>query len=291
MNTATKLVALALLGCACGPGLLIVDSGDETSSNDSTTSSSSSSSETSTSTSTSTSEETDPGESWVFVPEHDVFELHQCDSFAQDCPGGEKCVPYSSTGGTWDANKCVPVLGDQAVGEPCTYGGVVEATDDCDATSHCWDVMDVDGEAIGTCMAFCMGTPDMPECPEGSQCLISSDSAINLCIGTCDPILQDCNDGLACFWTYTEFRCVFTTENLQPGEPCSFINDCVQGNICIPADVLPSCANSACCSPFCDLELGDQPCEVLPGTACVPFFEEGTALPGYEHVGVCIVPP
>jgi hypothetical protein len=299
MNTAFKLVVLALLGCACGPGSFRVDASGEASTDDSTTSASSSSSETSTTetsttdtstTETSTTETTDSGETNPFVPTYDVFESDPCDPFMQDCPDGEKCVPWGSTGGGWDATKCVPVMGDQAAGEPCTYHGVVEATDDCDATGMCWDVMDVDGEPIGTCTPFCLGTADEPECPEGSQCSVNSSGVINLCISICNPILQECNDGLACYWANNGFNCIFTTQDIPTGEPCGFINDCAEGNGCIATEELPSCAGSACCSPFCDLDLGDQPCDVLPGTACVPFFEQGMAPPGYENVGVCLVP-
>jgi hypothetical protein len=290
MNTAPKFVMLALLGCACGPGRLSVASSDETSTDGSSTSTSSSTSETST-TETSTTETADSGETLAFVPEYDVVEETGCDPYLQDCPDGEKCVPYGRNGGNWNASKCVPVLGDQAAGEPCTYAGTVESTDDCDATSFCWDVVEIEGEAVGTCTPFCMGTPDEPECPEGSQCIIASDSSINLCIWQCDPILQDCNEGLACYWASNGFNCIFTTQDIPPGEPCGFINDCVQGHVCVTFEVLPSCAGAACCSPWCDLDLGDQPCEVLPGTTCASFFEQGMAPPGYENVGLCIVPP
>jgi hypothetical protein len=48
--------------------------------------------------------------------------------FQQDCPEGEKCVAFASAGDDWDATKCVPVTGSQAADEPCSYGGMVEAT-------------------------------------------------------------------------------------------------------------------------------------------------------------------
>lgn len=296
MDAKFKLVALTLLACACGPGGLRVSSSDETSTNDST-SSASSSSETSTSESTDSGESTDPSDTFDtfdtvnFVPESDDVRGDPCDSFMQDCPDGEKCVPYASNGGSWDANKCVPVMGDQAVGEPCSYAGAEEGTDDCDATSMCWDVMDIDGELVGTCTPFCQGSADMPECPEGSTCNLTGDGVVTLCFSNCDPLLQDCNEGLACYWANNDFNCIFTTQDIPPGEPCGFLNDCVAGNICLDAAVLPSCNGSACCSPFCNLELPDQTCDVLPGTTCVPFFEQDTAPPGDEDVGVCIVPP
>ncbi len=223
----------------------------------------------------------------VFVPDEDFGGVSECDPFMQDCPDGEKCVPYGSTGGNWDANKCVPVTGDGAEGDTCTYGGVVEATDDCDANTHCWDVMDVDGQAVGICTAFCSGSADSPECGPGTSCLIANDGSINLCIQNCDPLLQDCSAGLACFWANGNFNCIFTTQDIPEGEPCGFINDCIAGTGCLTADVLPNCNGSACCSSFCDL--GDPVCQ-QEGTECSAFFEEGMAPPGYENVGVCILP-
>jgi hypothetical protein len=284
-SAATVLtVALAI---ACGPPRLGADtSGDGSTSEQSTDSSTSNGGESS---STETGEPTtDTSETELFLPQPDMPPFH-CNQWTQDCPEGEKCVPYSSTGGPWDDHKCVPVLGEQAPGEPCFYDGVEAATDDCDETSFCWDVMDVDGQMIGICRQFCLGNADDYECPPGSVCLHYD---INACIPYCDPIQQDCGEGLACYWANSEFFCIFTTQNIPVGQPCGFINDCAEGLGCLTAEVLPGCEGSACCSGFCDLNLGDAPCEaLLPGTVCSSFFEEGTAPPQYAHVGVCILPP
>jgi hypothetical protein len=199
-------------------------------------------------------------------------------------------VPIATSGGSWDANACVPVNGDQAPGEPCIYTGRDAGTDDCDATSLCWNVIEIEGELVGECLPFCMGSPDGPICPADSQCPISGDGTINVCLTTCDPIAQGCRDGLGCYWASSEFLCVVSLDDIPSGEPCGFINDCAPGLGCFTAEVLPDCDGSACCSPFCDLELGDQHCASLPGTSCSSFFEQGTAPPGYEHVGVCILP-
>jgi hypothetical protein len=43
---------------------------------------------------------------------------HSCDPFAQDCPAGEKCVPYDLAGNNWNANKCAAVVGDRGAHVP-----------------------------------------------------------------------------------------------------------------------------------------------------------------------------
>ncbi len=46
----------------------------------------------------------------------DMTGLSSCDSWSQDCPDGERCVAYASSGATWDANKCVEIKGDKKMG-------------------------------------------------------------------------------------------------------------------------------------------------------------------------------
>jgi hypothetical protein len=230
----------------------------------------------------------------AFVPPigGDAMGVSDCDPWEKDCPMGEKCVPYGSTGAEWDANKCVPVTGSGSPGDTCILTSVIEGTDDCDADTHCWDVMDVDGVNQGVCTPFCEGSPDDPICADaGKSCLIANDGSINLCIATCDPLIPDCGPGLACFWANNNFNCIFTTADIPGGEPCAYINDCAEGHICLDAVTLPDCGGSACCGIYCSLS--DDPlaaCESVPGTECVSFFDEGMAPPEYEDVGVCILP-
>jgi hypothetical protein len=277
VRSASLLVSAFVLACGVPP------LGTATTDEDGSTSSGSESSQTETG-----ELETATTESGTFIPLNDTFGSFVCDAWQQDCPEGEKCVPYG-TGGIWDASKCVPILGEQAPGEPCTYDGVIAATDNCDGTSHCWDVMEIDGQSVGTCALFCTGTAENPECPAQHACV---GNLINLCVKSCDPVLQDCDPDLGCFWTGHDFNCFVTTKDIPLGQPCNYINDCAEGLACLWADLLPACEGPECCSSFCDLNLGDGPCDaLLPGTACLPFFEEGMAPAGYEHVGVCIVPP
>lgn len=287
------LLTLALVPCACGPGTLGADSSDQQSSSSDSMAATTEDGPVDGSSDSSNSSESTGTEEMGFVPALDIAP-DSCDPWAQDCLDGEKCVPYSSDGegGSWDLSRCVPILGNQGTGDMCIFDGFEEATDNCDGESYCWNVIEENGEFVGICHAFCQGNPDEPECPPMSECQIASEGAINLCIPICDPIAQDCGAGLACHWTGTSFNCLFAVQDTVPlGQPCGFINDCAPGAACLPAEVIPNCGGSACCGAYCDLNLGDEQCAALPGTTCVPFFPEPEAPAGYEHIGVCILPP
>lgn len=102
----------------------------------------------------------------------------------------------------------------------------------------------------------------------------------------CDPLVQDCADGDACYGIGDEFLCAPDASGDQGAtlDPCEFVNVCDTGLNCVSAEWLPSCVGSAgCCTPFCDL--ADPTC---PDGECVPYFEEGVAPPAYENVGLCV---
>jgi hypothetical protein len=211
--------------------------------------------------------------------------IHDCDPWVQDCPSGEKCVAYSTTGGNWDANRCVAINGDGQQGDSCTYSGTVESIDDCGADSFCWNV---DDEGVGVCTSLCEGDANNPVCEPDQGCTIANNGAINLCLQSCDPLLQDCEAGSVCFYDFGgDFVCTFAGGEILTGGTCGFINDCAPGNVCLGAEALPECDGATCCGAFCSL--GDPACGTA-GTECTPFFEEGTAPPAYVDIGVCIVP-
>lgn len=104
----------------------------------------------------------------------------ECDSFAQDCPEGDKCVPWNAEGdNSFSGTKCVPVGGDGAPGDPCTTPeGQLAGIDDCAFGSFCWGV---DRSNVGTCFAQCSGSADDPSCPPNFTCKVGQLFYINLC--------------------------------------------------------------------------------------------------------------
>jgi hypothetical protein len=284
------LGALMFLGSTgCSTKDPTAESGGTTTSQDSTTEASTTIDDTSESGMVDTETDTDDGPddtnseggSFYAGPGVDWGGISGCDPFLQDCPDGEKCVPYASAGGNWDANKCVPITGDGQPGEACTYGGLVEATDDCDGTGICWDVELIDGNMIGTCTAFCEGTADEPECDVGEACLIANDGSINVCVASCDPILQDCPEGSACQWSGSDFTCLPGADE-PSDQPCDF-GECPAGWTCVNGELAPNCGGAPCCAAFCSLS---EPTCADPNTECVPLFEDPP--PEYEDVGICI---
>jgi hypothetical protein len=204
-----------------------------------------------------------------------------CDPMQQDCPDGEKCVPWASQGGNWDATKCVPVNGDNMVGEACQYGGVVESTDDCDENGWCFAA---DEQGAGTCYGFC-GSGE--SCPDGQHCLVANDESIAVCIDACVPHhSENCAAETACVAIEDAFVCL-PIETLPQDAPCSLGDYCALGQACVPGVQLDSCAAENCCTDWCDTSEPD-PCTV-PLT-CQPYWPQGQAPAGLETAGICRLP-
>jgi len=204
-----------------------------------------------------------------------------CSQIEQDCPRGYKCMPYSNDGGgSWNDTMCVPLVPDpNGVGEQCTVeGNGLSGLDDCDGTSMCWDV---DPETnIGTCAPFCIGDELEPTCPDPcDSCSVNGDGVIALCLGWCDPLIQNCDPDQACYPFLDEFVCApdASPEGTGIASPCEFINVCPPSMACLDGSAVPGCPDGSvgCCAPFCPVG-GADPCPgLLPGSSCVAWFEEG----------------
>lgn len=117
----------------------------------------------------------------------------ECDVWDQDCPDGEKCVPWSNDGGEdLNATRCVPVdPRADGIGDPCLVeGSPTSGLDTCEEGALCWDV---DEETLeGHCVPMCQGNTQTPQCPEGLTCAAGPGGLLTLCLPSCDPRQDDC---------------------------------------------------------------------------------------------------
>ncbi len=215
----------------------------------------------------------------------------ECSPWEEDCPCGEKCMPYANDGGNaWNDLMCVPVDPDpKGVGEPCTVeGNGVSGIDDCGPHSMCFDV-DQDTN-MGTCYAFCTGSEADPSCAdECSYCAINGDGVLTLCLPICDPLVQDCGADEVCGATGGSFACMFAYRDAGIGEACDFPNQCLAGLFCATADYVPGCTTSGCCTPFCDTAIADSCASAAEGTTCVPWGDTPACVT--STLGICGVDP
>jgi hypothetical protein len=228
----------------------------------------------------------------------------ECDIWIDDCPSGQKCMPWDNMGGNaWNATRCTPLAHDpKGVGEPCTVeDNAVSGIDDCEARAVCWDV---DPETnMGVCVAMCTGSESRPTCDDPCEyCQLTGEGVLILCHPTCDPVLQDCDEGSACYPVdgAEVFRCTPDAGGDMGalGDPCEFINTCDPGLFCahpdlVPAAFLHDCGGEpGCCTPLCDATAA-TPCPQpgLETAECIPWFDEGEAPPCLSGVvGACVLP-
>lgn len=236
----------------------------------------------------------------IFLPELDVGGQgsFECDLFAQDCPPDQKCMPWAPDGGsTWHGWGCKP-LADDPVGidEVChVQGSYTAGIDDCELGAMCWDVDPKTNQ--GTCISFCVNSEQDPICEDPErQCQTGSDNTLWLCVPVCDPIAQDCPVDQACYFFSSLWQCApdASGDAGAYGDGCDVINLCDPGLVCLEASAVAGCeGTSGCCTDICDITdpLGDMQCAgVRDGAICQPWYEDGTAPPGSEHVGVCVLP-
>jgi len=229
-----------------------------------------------------------------FIIEADVGGAMECDIWTQDCPDGEKCMPWANDGGgSWNATRCSPLDPNPAgVGEDCNVeGSGVSGIDNCDIGQMCWGVDAATN--IGYCLELCSCDPSFPVCnTPNTICSITNDGVLPLCLLACNPLDPTaCPADEACYGVDDGFQCVpdNSGDSGAPGDPCSFINACDPGSFCASADGVPGCdgGSPGCCSPFCTL--GDD-ATCLADQGCVPWFAQGGAPDEcLATVGACVL--
>lgn len=226
-----------------------------------------------------------------------IDETGDCSLWAQDCDDGEKCMPWANDGGNaWNDSRCTSLdAAPGQPGDPCMVeGSGVSGFDTCDVGSMCWNV---DEENAGTCIALCSGSPEAGLCDNPTtSCSIFNEGFLPLCLPSCDPLLQNCAPGEACYPAQDAFSCAPDASGPELGgygAPCEFLNACDPGLLCADAGAVPGCDASGCCTDFCDISAAQPAADcggVSGGQDCVSAFPEGQVLPGYEDVGFCAIP-
>lgn len=201
-----------------------------------------------------------------------------CDVWGQDCPEGEKCLPWNGGGeGPSDGcakSRCSPLAADtRAPGESCTvddepWSGV----DDCELGAYCWDVDPMTLE--GVCVALCQGSEAEPACADAAlSCFILTSTSVTACVPACDPLVPACAPGSTCVLSAANDQppvCMPVTLGVPTGEgsECEWELGCGDGFACVEGAQVSGCDGSYCCATLCDL---DAPAcgEVNP--ACEPI--------------------
>ncbi len=217
----------------------------------------------------------------------------ECDLWAQDCPAGNKCMPYDkNSDGIHDAARCVPLDSEPGeVGDDCTIeGSLASGVDTCGLGLMCWNTT---AELEGRCVQMCSGSINDPKCPGGLICDISNGGVLLLCVQPCDPLTPSCPMGQICITGgEMQFVCDVDASGDQGGygDPCAYVNVCDDGLLCVAGESVPGCKTDGCCTEYCDLTVGGETCAGAPEQECAPYYDPGAAPPGYEDVGVCTVP-
>lgn len=192
--------------------------------------------------------------------------VQPCSLWDPVCEDGTKCIAYGNFG-EWNLTGCRSAYDPavtRGVGEPCSVDlGVFAGFDNCDADALCFDI---DASWDGTCVGRCGGTPEAPECPDGTVCAIEGGGAFSYCLDPCDPLDGGCSDGRNCVATESgSFVCV-SAGPVEAGAPCKEFIDCEAGTSCTPTPL-----GASVCTPSCDPL---QP-ECPDGMSCSPWGDAG----------------
>ncbi len=215
---------------------------------------------------------------------------HECDLWLQDCPDGEKCIPYNGDGDAfWNDTKCFPVEPmPDALDEPCSAMDPGLSTgDSCEKGAVCWQVDPETGE--GYCAPLCTGGPDEPQCPAGNYCKIEDLALDTVCLQLCHPLVQECKHDGVCVPQNARFVCMEKQRQVaRQGAPCEDVNGCPEGLVCVSGQYVPGCVAPGCCTAWCDISNPDVCSE--EGAECLPWFGESEPPSPFENVGFCGLP-
>lgn len=202
-------------------------------------------------------------------PTLDLVVVSVCDPLAQNCAGADTKCTVIQNGNGMLASHCEPVMGENAVDQPCmrTTDGGAPGFDDCQRGAFCSSAGSINATVSARhCRAFCVTDTD---CKAANSKCIAVTNSDGICVPTCTPfdaatcpmdfecsVVSSDADGLN---AYPTCRSVGATAQ---GQPCSNITDCVSNTRCIDAkndgkftcvaicDMSHACPAGATCRPI-----------------------------------------
>ncbi len=201
-----------------------------------------------------------------------------CNAFAEDsCDTGE-CRPYG-LGGNLAGVACVeqpPTAQPLLLGDPCSHTCAdFFGEDACPPRSICDPFSDAP-----TCVRLCGGSPPDYDCDEETPCQVhdTPNGTFGICAPECDLIDQDCPTGQTCLPNAEgDAPMCFPapSEGGEQGLPCTVINGCDVGLVCLPSELI-GCDEPACCTALCDLE-SPKGVGCPDGLTCGPYVASAGA--------------
>lgn len=163
--------------------------------------------------------------------------------------------------------------------------------DDCERGAMCFGLgIFADSKR---CTPLATGSADAAVCADPCSQPFVYFGLFGLCTPPCDPLGNDCPEGVVCNAVVHKGKFVCTYEGAAGlNEACTNTDDCVEGSTCVVNVLLPNCSSTRCCTPLCELVAPDPCPAAMPDTACQtwpPYFDvdEACIPPG---LGLCTMP-
>jgi hypothetical protein len=194
------------------------------------------------------------------------------------------CDPYDPLPCDEADRSCTPVTNElKGPGPHCVVAGQAELNEECqdacgpEAHKGCIAGLVCEPFPLtqGTCREPCTGSRDAPACDRG---VCVQYDWFGVCVGECNPRLQDCGGGMSCA---LDANGVPVCVELMPvaGDDLDCSNQpCADGMICAPGDELVGCPGGGCCRQYCD---ATEVCDGMDEVCHLLEANNGTLTFGY----------
>ncbi len=211
-----------------------------------------------------------------------IFECNPGDT--ESCPSDEKCAVVLDQNNDRTVYKCVPDDTSLSPYATCQLS-INDGQDGCPGGTLCIPI--TAEEDFGSCLPGCETNDDCG----GGVCVLGPYANIAHCAEPCDPLQPSCPGTMRCLATADRFGCMVGTEEEigVQADPCLGFatRGCAEGFSCQWGELVPECLSTTglCCSALCDTAgVGECPSPM----DCFPVFTNPA--PGFESLGVCLVP-